>query len=292
MLERLNFEMEEQTLAAAVVVRGRQVFFACWHGEAPAGGPSWRPLENGRRFLRRLERVHLSQWKKSYRAESPEDAVSPWQLSLSDGGVRRVIKGNAYPENWAAFVDVMNELPGLALPKVNQVEVLQLLYEGALAPVLGNVYAPRQSGGTLVEKLVVNRGKHILILTRHKQGFGTERHAFDSVRNVPLLLKRVDASLSALSALPEQPGGRFSERDGERLELRFMRRTGEERQLIFGARSTWPECLRALLREITVLTYDVKSELLQNTPQAPSAATPTVPAAQHQVEKEDGEEAR
>ena len=292
MLERLNFEMEEQALAAAVVVRGRQVFFACWHGEAPAGGPSWRPLENGRRFLRRLERVHLSQWKKSYRAESPEDAVSPWQLSLSDGGVRRVIKGNAYPENWAAFVDVMNELPGLALPKVNQVEVLQLLYEGALAPVPGNVYAPRQSGGTLVEKLVVNRGKHILILTRHKQGFGTERHAFDSVLNVPLLLKRVDASLSALSALPEQPGGRFSERDGERLELRFMRRTGEERQLIFGARSTWPECLRALLREITVLTYDVKSELLQNTPQAPSAATPTVPAAQHQVEKEDGEEAR
>ena len=95
MLERLNFEMEEQALAAAVVVRGRQVFFACWHGEAPAGGPSWRPLENGRRFLRRLERVHLSQWKKSYRAESPEDAVSPWQLSLSDGGVRRVIKGNA-----------------------------------------------------------------------------------------------------------------------------------------------------------------------------------------------------
>lgn len=45
MLERLNFEMEEQALAAAVVVRGRQVFFACWHGEAPAGGPSWRPLE-------------------------------------------------------------------------------------------------------------------------------------------------------------------------------------------------------------------------------------------------------
>lgn len=292
MLERLNFEMEEQALAAAVVVRGRQVFFACWHGEAPAGGPSWRPLENGRRFLRRLERVHLSQWKKSYRAESPEDEVSPWQLSLSDGGVRRVIKGNAYPENWAAFVDVMNELPGLALPKVNQVEVLQLLYEGALAPVPGNVYAPRQSGGTLVEKLVVNRGKHILILTRHKQGFGTERHAFDSVRNVPLLLKRVDASLSALSALPEQPGGRFSERDGERLELRLMRRTGEERQLLFGARSTWPECLRALLREITVLTYDVKSELLQNTPQAPSAATPTVPAAQLRVEKEDGEEAR
>ena len=285
MLERLNFEMEEQALAAAVVVRGRQVFFACWHGEAPAGGPSWRPLENGRRFLRRLERVHLSQWKKSYRAESPEDAVSPWQLSLSDGGVRRVIKGNAYPENWAAFVDVMNELPGLALPKVNQVEVLQLLYEGALAPVPGNVYAPRQSGGTLVEKLVVNRGKHILILTRHKQGFGTERHAFDSVRNVPLLLKRVDASLSALSALPEQPGGRFSERDGERLELRLMRRTGEERRLLFGARSTWPECLRALLREITVLTYDVKSELLQNTLQTPSAA-------QLQVEKEDGEEAR
>ena len=112
------------------------------------------------------------------------------------------------------------------------------------------------------------------------------------MRNVPLLLKRVDASLSALSALPEQPGGRFSEMAGERLELRLMRRTGEERQLLFGARSTWPECLRALLREITVLTYDVKSELLQNTPQASSAATPTVPAAQLRVEKEDGEEAR
>lgn len=264
MLERLNFKMEEQALTAAVVVRGRQVFFACWHGEAPQGGPTWRPLENGRRFLRRLERVHLSQWKKLYRAESEEEAVSEWQLALSDGGVRRVIKGNAYPENWAAFVDVMNELPGLALPKVNQVEVIQILYEGALLPVPGNVYAPRQTGGVLVEKLAINRGKHILILTRHKQRFGTERHAFDSIRNIPLLLKRVDGALTELSTLPRaRVGERFGEVEGEHLELKLMRRTGEETQIAFGERSTWPACLRALLKEIAVLTYDVKSELLQ-----------------------------
>lgn len=291
MLERLKLYMEEQSLTAIVAVKNREVRLACYHGEAPEPLP-WRVLESGRRFLRRLERVHITAWKKRYAAETDDDRVAPWTIDLIADGVKRRISGDAYPENWPAFVDVMNELPGVALPKIHQVEQLTLLYEGALAPVAGNPYAPRAAGGTLVEKIAISRGKHILILTRHKQGFGTERHAFDSVRNVPLLLKRVDASLSALSALPEQPGGRFSEMAGERLELRLMRRTGEECQLIFGVRSTWPDCLRALLREITVLTYDVKSELLQNTPQTPSAATPTVPAAQHQVEKEDGEEAR
>ena len=266
LLERLRFTMEEQALTVEVAVRNRKVLFASWHGEAPADGLAFRVLENGRRFLRRLEKIHLLQWKKAYAPDSLEEAVKPWQLLLFADGVRRVIKGSAYPENWAAFVDVMNALPGVAIPKVNQVEQLQIFYEGALMPVPGNVYAPRQSGGKLLEKLVVNRGKHILVLTRHKQGFGTERHAFDSLRNVPLLLKRVEAPLAELSALADVPARRQADA-AERLEVRFVRRTGEEYLLRFGARHHWPECLRALLREIAVLTYDVKSDMLEAQPE-------------------------
>ena len=173
MLERLKLQMEEQSLTAIVAVKNREVRLACYHGEAPEPLP-WRVLESGRRFLRRLERVHITAWKKRYAAEAEDDHVAPWTIDLIADGVKRRISGDAYPENWPAFVDVMNELPGVALPKIHQVEQLTLLYEGALAPVVGNPYAPRAAGGTLVEKIAISRGKHILILTRHKQGFGTD----------------------------------------------------------------------------------------------------------------------
>lgn len=272
MLERLKFHMEEQSLTAMVAVKNRQVHVACYHGEAPETIP-WRVLESGRRFLRRLERVHITAWKKRYEAEAEEDRVSSWELSLVADGVKRRITGDCYPENWPAFVDVMNELPGVAIPKVHQVEQLAMVYEGALAPVMGNPYAPHQAGGTLVEKLAINRGKHILILTRHKQGFGAERHAFDSIRNIPILLKRVDPSLTELTQLAEKQAAfgkrvRFGERMegdgmGEHISIRFLRRTGEESVLSFGPRATWPECLKRLLAEISILIYDVKSVLLQ-----------------------------
>ena len=262
MLDRLKFHMEEQSLTAVVAVKNRQVHFACFHGETPEK-IAWRVLENGRRFLRHLERVRITAWKKRYAAETDEERVSPWELSF--------ITGDAYPENWPSFVDVMNELPGVAIPKIHQVETLSIVYEGALAPVLGNAYAPRLAGGTLVEKLAIHRGKHILILTRHKQGFGTERHAFDSIRNIPILLKRVDPSLTELTALAEQQAaaGKRVHADEESAEpqehiaIKFVRRTGEESSLAFGPRSTWPDCLKSLLAEISILTYDVKSVLLQ-----------------------------
>lgn len=269
MLDRLKFHMDEQSLTAVVAVKNRQVHFACYHGDAPAK-MSWRILENGRRFLRHLERVHITAWKKRYEAETDEERVTPWELSFIVDGVKRRITGEAYPENWPSFVDVMNELPGVAIPKIHQVETLSMIYEGALAPVAGNVYTPRQAGGKLVEKLVIHRGKHILILTRHKQGFGAERHAFDSIRNIPILLKRVDPSLTELTALAakQAQGRQHRFRDDEetvkeRMTIKFVRRTGEESSLVFGARTTWPECLRALLAEISILTYDVKSVLLQ-----------------------------
>ncbi|MCI6283188.1 hypothetical protein [Selenomonas sp.] len=270
MLDRLKFHMEEQSLTAVVAVKNRQVHFACFHGEAPEK-IAWRVLENGRRFLRHLERVRITAWKKRYAAETDEERVSPWELSFIVDGVKRRITGDAYPENWPSFVDVMNELPGVAIPKIHQVETLSIVYEGALAPVAGNAYAPRLAGGTLVEKLAIHRGKHILILTRHKQGFGTERHAFDSIRNIPILLKRVDPSLTELTALAEKQAavGKRAQVDEESAEpqehiaIKFVRRTGEESSLAFGPRSTWPDCLKSLLAEISILTYDVKSVLLQ-----------------------------
>ena len=270
MLDRLKFHMEEQSLTAVVAVKNRQVHFACYHGEAPEK-IAWRVLENGRRFLRHLERVRITAWKKRYAAETDEERVSPWELSFIVDGVKRRITGDAYPENWPSFVDVMNELPGVAIPKIHQVETLSIVYEGALAPVAGNAYAPRLAGGTLVEKLAIHRGKHILILTRHKQGFGTERHAFDSIRNIPILLKRVDPSLTELTALAGQQAAagkrvHADEENGkpqEQIAIKFVRRTGEESSLAFGPRSTWPECLKSLLAEISILTYDVKSVLLQ-----------------------------
>lgn len=270
MLDRLKFHMEEQSLTAVVAVKNRQVHFACYHGEAPEK-IAWRVLENGRRFLRHLERVRITAWKKRYAAETDEERVSPWELSFIVDGVKRRITGETYPENWPSFVDVMNELPGVAIPKIHQVETLSIVYEGALAPVAGNAYAPRLAGGTLVEKLAIHRGKHILILTRHKQGFGTERHAFDSIRNIPILLKRVDPSLTELTALAGQQAAagkrvHADEENGkpqEQIAIKFVRRKGEESSLAFGPRSTWPDCLKSLLAEISILTYDVKSVLLQ-----------------------------
>ena len=267
MLERLKLQMEEQSLTAIVAVKNREVRLACYHGEAPEPLP-WRVLESGRRFLRRLERVHITAWKKRYAAEAEDDHVAPWTIDLIADGVKRRISGDAYPENWPAFVDVMNELPGVALPKIHQVEQLTLLYEGALAPVVGNPYAPRAAGGTLVEQIAISRGKPILILTRHKQGFGTARHAFDSIRNIPILLKRVEPVLNDISARAEHQAAAGARRRtagdaaGERLSIKYVRRTGEEGQLLLGPRSTWSESVTDLLREISVLTYDLKSDML------------------------------
>ena len=115
MLERLKLQMEEQSLTAIVAVKNREVRLACYHGEAPEPLP-WRVLESGRRFLRRLERVHITAWMKRYAAEAEDDHVAPWTIDLIADGVKRRISGDAYPENWPAFVDVMNELPGVALP--------------------------------------------------------------------------------------------------------------------------------------------------------------------------------
>lgn len=271
MLERLKLHLEEQSLTAVVAVKSREVRLSCYHGEPPLE-LSWRTIESGRRFLRRLERVHVMAWKKRYAAESDEDRVAPWSLDLIADGVKRRITGDAYPENWPAFVDVMNELPGVALPKIHQVEQLTLLYEGALAPVPGNPYAARVAGGKLVEKIAISRGKHILILTRHKQGFGTERHAFDSIRNIPILLKRVEPALQELSERADHQAAAGARRrrgfdgaadGGERLAIRYVRRTGEEGQLLLGPRSTWPSCVTNLLAEISILTYDVKSVMLE-----------------------------
>ncbi len=287
LLERLNFLLEEQALRVAVEVRNRKVFYATHHGELKEGElwtPLWKELPSGRRWLRHLEGVRISQWKKRYAAETPEDAAENWKLSLRVDGQKRLITGNTYPENWASFVDVMNELPGVAMPKVNQVELLQLVYQTMLPPQQVSVYGPQFKSGALIEKLVINRGKHLLVLTRHKQGFGTERHAFDSIRNVPLLLKRTDAALAELTGMSSQP---LHADDKEHIALRIVRRTGEETLLQFGAREHWPACLEALLSEVASLANFMHCSLL---PARESAAEAQAQPAQEAGEKKHLEE--
>ena len=79
----------------------------------------------------------------------------------------------------------------MEIHKVRQLEQVSLILQDTMVNPGGSIYLPKQGQLTLTEKLIINRGKHILVFTRHKQGLGTERHAFDSIRNVPLLLERI-----------------------------------------------------------------------------------------------------
>ena len=113
------------------------------------------------------------------------------QASDSDlpAGARDIIKEG---RNYIKTIHELNdEIPGVEINRVRQLEQVALILHDTMDNPRGNIYLPKSKKISLVEKLIINRGKHILVFTRHKQGLGTERHAFDSVRNVPLLLERI-----------------------------------------------------------------------------------------------------
>ena len=186
MLEHLSFELEELGLKVEIVVRERQLHYKVNDGESAV-------LDGGRRWLRRLEKLHLGGWRASYQPPVPPAVHSLWHLSFRDSkiGSRRIVGDNAYPGSWAALVDLMNEIPGVEISRIKQLEQVAIILHDTLDNPRGSIYLPKQKKISLVEKLIINRGKHLLVFTRHKQGLGSERHAFDSVRNVPLLLERI-----------------------------------------------------------------------------------------------------
>ncbi|SFW32365.1 hypothetical protein [Selenomonas ruminantium] len=186
MLEQLCFEIEDMNLKVELAVRERQLCYRVGDGE-------FAVLDGGRRWLRRLEKLHLGAWRASYQPPVPPERHSLWRLSFKDSklGMRRIVGDNAHPGSWAAFIDLMNEIPGVEINRVRQLEQVALILHDTMDNPRGNIYLPKSKKISLVEKLIINRGKHILVFTRHKQGLGTERHAFDSVRNVPLLLERI-----------------------------------------------------------------------------------------------------
>ena len=216
LLEQLCFEIEDMNLKVELAVRERQLCYRVGDGE-------FAVLDGGRRWLRRLEKLgmrgpygfyeatldsclrehlarlprleklHLGAWRASYQPPIPPERHSLWRLAFKDSklGQRRIVGDNAHPGSWAAFIDLMNEIPGVEINRVRQLEQVALILHDTMDNPRGNIYLPKSKKISLVEKLIINRGKHILVFTRHKQGLGTERHAFDSVRNVPLLLERI-----------------------------------------------------------------------------------------------------
>ena len=192
LLEQLTFTLEENKLKVVLLTKERQLYYQVEQdGQLLTAAPV--VLEGGRRWLRRLEKLHLGTWRASYQPETPPAVHKLWRLVFKDSklGQRRIVGDQAYPGTWAAFIDLLNEIPSVEIHKVRQLEQVSLILQDTMVNPGGSIYLPKQGQLTLTEKLIINRGKHILVFTRHKQGLGTERHAFDSIRNVPLLLERI-----------------------------------------------------------------------------------------------------
>ena len=192
LLEQLTFTLEENKLKVVLLTKERQLYYQVEQdGQLLTAAPV--VLEGGRRWLRRLEKLHLGTWRASYQPKMPPVVHKLWRLAFKDSklGQRRIVGDQAYPGTWAAFIDLLNEIPSVEIHKVRQLEQVSLILQDTMVNPGGSIYLPKQGQLTLTEKLIINRGKHILVFTRHKQGLGTERHAFDSIRNVPLLLERI-----------------------------------------------------------------------------------------------------
>lgn len=108
--------------------------------------PEPEMMDGGRRWLRRMERIHLDSWRASYQPEVPPAAHKLWRLAFRDSrtGARRIVGDQAYPGSWAAFIDLMNEVPGVALHRVRQLEQVSLLLQDTMDNPGGTIYLPRQ----------------------------------------------------------------------------------------------------------------------------------------------------
>ncbi|MGN8833002.1 hypothetical protein ACTQV0_11475 [Selenomonas montiformis] len=258
MLEKLTFISEEYKLKVELTVRNRQLYYQVQHGEEQMPDPEM--MDGGRRWLRRLERIHLDSWRASYQPEVPPAVHKLWRLAFKDSrtGARRIVGDQAYPGSWAAFIDLMNEVPGVALHRVRQLEQVSLLLQDTMDNPGGTIYLPRQKKLALTEKLVINRGKHLLLFTRHKQGLGTERHAYDSVRNVPLLLERIAAHAAEFGGQSDSLADDFL----PRVEWKLIWHDGTENSGSYTLRGEeMPESWKAFIQEIEWFTGNVRGRI-------------------------------
>ena len=257
MLEELKFSLEEMNLQVDIEVRERQLYYKVSQGEVKG---DFALLEGGRRWLRRLEKLHLSAWRASYQPPVPPAVHSLWRLYFKDSklGARRIVGDNAHPGSWAAFIDLLNEIPGVEIHRVRQLEQVALILHDTIENPGGSIYLPKQKKIGLTEKLIINRGKHILVFTRHKQGLGTERHAFDSVRNVPLLLERIGEHAAEWKAQQDGVTDDFL----PRVEWKLSWRDGSEDKGSYTLRGeAMPDEWKAFMEEIERFTGNVRGRI-------------------------------
>ena len=259
MLERLTFEMEEYPLKVELAVKERQLYYRVTGGEKNAA-VDMQILDGGRRWLRHLEKLHLESWRASYQPETPPEEHHLWRLAFKDSkiGMRRIVGDQAFPGSWAAFVDLMNQIPGVEIHKVRQIEQVSIILHDTMENLGGNIYLPKQKKIPLVEKLIINRGKHLLIFTRHKQGIGTERHAFDSARNVPLLLERIALQAARFTAQPDTIADDYL----PQAEWKIIWHDGSEDSGSYTLRGReMPEAWKEFIQEIEQFTGNVRGKL-------------------------------
>lgn len=217
-------------------------------------------LEGGRRWLRRLEKLHLTFWRAHYTAEEEVLVHHPWSLTFKDSkvGVRKCEGDAAYPENWPVFIDLLNEIPDVEIVRVKQLEQVSLILSDTMQNPGGNIYLPKKKTIQLTEKLVINRGKHLLVFTRHKHGIGTERHAFDSVRNVPLLLDRIARHAAGFTVQSDSLMDDYL----PRIEWRLLWRDGSEQAGSYVLKEQeMPEAWENFIHEIELFTGNVRGHI-------------------------------
>ena len=259
MLEQLTFTLEENELKIVLLTKERQLYYQV---ELAGQKLTEKPevLEGGRRWLRQLEKLHLGTWRSSYQPETPPETHKLWRLAFKDSkvGLRRIVGDQAYPGSWAAFIDLLNEIPGVEIHKVRQLEQVSLILQDTMVNPGGSIYLPKQGQLTLTEKLIINRGKHILVFTRHKQGLGTERHAFDSARNVPLLLERIAAHAAAFQT--QQDG--LTDDFLPQVEWKLIWHDGTEESGSYTLKGDeMPETWKDFIHEIELFTGNVRGRL-------------------------------
>ena len=185
------------SLRVEVAVRERKVYVGAAQADSLEELPqelapdALVELPNGRRWLRKLDKLAIAQrWRSRFTASAPLSADTRWQLLYKEQGknARHITGLGAFPENWTSFVDCLNELPDVSIQQQNHLEYIRFLLVEKVPVITGR----KRTVVELREKLVLDRRKRMILYNRHKEDFGTERHAYDLPKAVSNLLDALD----------------------------------------------------------------------------------------------------
>ena len=201
LLEQFSFMMGGPLTSGCwrieVAVRERKVYVGAVQAASLAELPeaiaeeALVELPSGRRWLRKLDKLAIAQrWRSRFVAETPLAADTKWQLLYKEQGknARHITGLGAFPENWASFLDCLNELPDVAIRQENHLEHIRFLLIEKVPVITGR----KKTIVELREKLVIDRRKRMILYNRHKEDFGTERHAYELPKAVSQLLDALD----------------------------------------------------------------------------------------------------